>query len=101
MGNHISGQGQGWQGRPYQPQEQAESAEPGQVPVQRGSTGITMIIFGILLALFVPIVGPVTALIMGIVMRKTPGAILLTALGGFFIAFHIVFNFLFPIFPAA
>lgn len=60
-----------------------------------------VLILGILLALFVPILGPLTALVMGIVMRKSPGAFILIILGVFFISFHIVFNFLFPIFPAA
>lgn len=81
-----------------EPQGQAGDPESGGEIAQRGSLGLSLIIIGVLLALFVPILGPIIALIMGIVIRKTPGAIALIVLGGFFISVHLVFNILVPLF---
>jgi hypothetical protein len=84
--------------RLYESQEEPNNQAPPQAGASQGRLGIIFIIMGILVALFVPIVGPLLALILGIIYRKSAGAIALIILGGFFLAVHLVFNILIPLF---
>ncbi len=83
-------------GQPYQPQEQAESIERGRKTAQRGNLGVGLLIVGALLALLIPLIGPVIALIMGITMRKIPLAIVLVAFSSFLLAAELILIILAP-----
>lgn len=98
MSNHNSGQGQGWPNQPYQPQEPAEGTEPGREAALSGNLGVFYIIFGVLLALLIPIFGPVVALVMGIVIRKDRRAKVLIILGGLCLAIQLLSFLLVPMF---
>ena len=72
-----------------EPVDEAGSQALGWETALRGKWGVIVIAAGALIALLIPLFGPVIAIIMGIAMRKTPRAMILTVLGGLLLAIEL------------